>query len=68
MTAAAPADDGMPEIVPPPNSQPASKSQESAAAGPSEPAPAWRAHPLHFTFLLLLVFLIFIGIGGKQSA
>lgn len=23
---------------------------------------------LHFTFLLLLVFLIFIGIGGKQSA
>src|SRR5580765_3095671 len=22
---------------------------------------------LHFTFLLLLVFLVFIGIGGKQS-
>src|SRR5258705_5219919 len=58
----------MPEIVPPPNSQPASKSKEAPLPGTIGNLRLLGVPiRLHFTFLLLLVFLIFIGIGGKQS-
>src|SRR5689334_560415 len=58
----------MPDTVPPPNSQPADKSQETPLPGTVGNLRLFGVPiRLHFTFLLLLVFLIFIGIGGKQS-
>src|SRR5579864_6905382 len=58
----------MPDTIPPPNSQPASKSQEAPLPGTVGNLRLFGVPiRLHFTFLLLLVFLIFIGIGGKQS-
>ena len=58
----------MPDTPPPPNSQPASRSQEAPLPGTVGNLRLFGVPiRLHFTFLLLLVFLIFIGIGGKQS-
>jgi Zn-dependent protease/CBS domain-containing protein len=58
----------MPDILPKPNNQPASKPQEAPLPGTIGNLRLFGVPiRLHFTFLLLLVFLIFIGIGGKQS-
>src|SRR5690242_8971553 len=58
----------MPENLPHLNNQPASKPQETSLPGTIGNLRLFGVPiRLHFTFLLLLVFLIFIGIGGKQS-
>jgi len=58
----------MPDAVPPPFNQPVRKPQEGSLPGTLGSLRVFGVPiRLHFTFLLLLVFLIFIGIGGKQS-
>src|SRR5258708_32871144 len=58
----------MPDTLPKPNNQPATKPQEAPLPGTVGNLRLFGVPiRLHFTFLLLLVFLIFIGIGGKQS-
>src|SRR5260370_42045179 len=58
----------MPDTLPQPGKEPASKPQEAPMPGTVGNLRLFGVPiRLHFTFLLLLVFLIFIGIGGKQS-
>src|SRR5258708_25283942 len=58
----------MPDTLPKPNNQPATKPQEAPLPGTVGNLRLFGVPiRLHFTFLLLLVFLIFIGIGGKKS-
>jgi Zn-dependent protease len=58
----------MPDTLPQPDNQPVSKPQEAPLPGTVGNLRVFGVPiRLHFTFLLLLVFLIFIGIGGKQS-
>src|SRR5438093_4701203 len=58
----------MPDTLPKPNNPPASKAQEAPLPGTIGNLRVFGVPiRLHFTFLLLLVFLIFIGIGGKQT-
>src|SRR5678815_5043549 len=58
----------MPDTLPQPGNQPASKPQEAPMPGTVGNLRLFGVPVrLHFTFLLLLVFLIFIGIGERQS-
>lgn len=58
----------MPDTLPQPGSPPVRKAQEAPLPGTVGNLRVFGVPiRLHFTFLLLLVFLIFIGIGGKQS-
>src|SRR5437764_15346061 len=58
----------MPDTLPQPGNHPVSKPQEAPMPGTVGNLRLFGVPiRLHFTFLLLLVFLIFIGIGGQQS-
>ena len=58
----------MPDTLPQPGNQPVNKPQEAPMPGTVGNLRLFGVPiRLHFTFLLLLVFLIFIGIGGQQS-
>jgi len=58
----------MPDTLPQPGNHPVNKPQEAPMPGTVGNLRLFGVPiRLHFTFLLLLVFLIFIGIGGQQS-
>src|SRR5436189_4026895 len=58
----------MPDTLPQPGNHPVSKPQEAPMPGTVGNLRLIGVPiRLHFTFLLLLIFLIFIGIGGNQS-